>query len=96
MIPVATGVLRSELQQLRQGRDETFRAFTASVRGKAETCAFATDCECGKSVDYTHHAIRDVLLNGMHDTDILREVLGIKDMLKTPVIDVLSLVEKRK
>lgn len=93
MIPVATGVLRPDLQQLRQGRDETFRAFTTSVRGKAETCA---NCECGKSVDYTRHAIRDVLLNGMHDTDILREVLGIKDMLKTPVIDVLSLVEKRK
>ena len=39
VIPVATGVLRTELLQLRQERDETFRAFTARVRGKAETCA---------------------------------------------------------
>ena len=58
VIPVATGVLRTELLQLRQERDKPFRAFTARVRGKAETCAFTTTCECGKNVDYTDHAIR--------------------------------------
>ena len=31
VIPVATGVLRTELLQLRQERDEPFRAFTARV-----------------------------------------------------------------
>ncbi|KAK3755963.1 hypothetical protein QZH41_005447 [Actinostola sp. cb2023] len=91
VIPVATGILRTELLQLRQERDEAFRAFTASVRGKAETCAFATKCECGKSVDYTNHVIRDVLLNGISDPDIRREVPGTKDILKTPVNDVVSL-----
>ena len=35
VIPVATCVLRTELLQLRQERDEAFRAFTARVRGKA-------------------------------------------------------------
>ena len=58
VIPVATGVLRTELLQLRQEHDEPFRVFTARVRGKAETCAFTTTCECGKNVDYTDHAIR--------------------------------------
>ncbi|KAK3725257.1 hypothetical protein QZH41_001290 [Actinostola sp. cb2023] len=96
VIPVATGVLRTELLQLRQERDEAFRAFTARVRGKAETCAFATKCECGKSVDYTNHVIRDVLLNGISDPDIRREVLGTKDILKTPVNDVVSLVENKE
>ena len=96
VIPVATGVLRTELLQLRQERDETFRAFTARVRGKAETCAFAAVCECGKSVDYTNHAIRDVLLNCIYDMDIRREVLGTKAILKTPVNDVVSLVESKE
>ena len=59
-------------------------------------CAFAAVCECGKSVDYTNHAIRDVLLNGIYDTDIHREVLGTKDILKTPVNDVVSLVESKE
>ena len=96
VIPVATGVLRTELLQLRQERDEPFRAFTARVRGKAETCAFTTTCECGKNVDYTDHAIRDVLLNGISDPDIRREVLGTKDVLKTPVNDVIALVENKE
>ena len=96
VIPVATGVLRTELLQLRQERDEPFRAFTARVRGKAETCAFITKCECGKNVDYTDHVIRDVLLNGISDPDIRREVLGTEDVLKTPVNDVIALVENKE
>ena len=94
--PVGTGVLRSELLQLRQERDETFRAFTARVRGKAETCTLITRCECGKSVDYTNHVIIDVLLNGIYDPDIRREVLGIKDIIKSSVNDVVSVVENKE
>ncbi|KAL9972701.1 hypothetical protein ACROYT_G019061 [Oculina patagonica] len=96
VIPVATGVLRTELLQLRQERDEPFHAFTTRVRGKAETCAFATKCECGKNVDYTDHVIRDVLLSGIFDPDIRREILGNKDVLKTPVNDVIALVENKE
>ncbi|XP_078377784.1 uncharacterized protein LOC144660939 [Oculina patagonica] len=96
IIPVATGVLRTKLLQLRQERDEPFRAFTARVRGKAETCAFATKCECGKNVDYTDHVIRDVLLSGIFDPDIRREILGTKDVLKTPVNEVIALVENKE
>ncbi|XP_044170488.1 uncharacterized protein LOC122954502 [Acropora millepora] len=95
VIPVATGVLRTELLQLRQERDEPFRAFTARVHGKAETCAF-TICECGKNVDYTHHVTRDVLLNGISDPGIRREVLGTTNILQTPVNDVIALVENKE
>ena len=91
-----TGVLRTELLQLCQERDEPFRAFTARVCGKAETCAFSTKCECGKNVDYTDHVIRDVLLNGISDPDIRREVLGTKNVLQTPVNDVIALVENKE
>ena len=44
VIPIATGVLRTELMQMRQMRDESFRSFAARVRGKADTCAFSADC----------------------------------------------------
>ena len=93
VIPVATCVLRTELLQLRQERDEAFRAFTARVRGKAETSAYNAVCECGKNVDYTDHITRDVLLNGIYDPDIRREVLGTLDILTKPVNDVIALVE---
>ena len=70
VIPVATCVLRTELLQYRQERDEAFRAFSARVRSKAETCSYSAKCECGQALDYTDHIIRDVLLNGIYDPDI--------------------------
>ena len=39
VIPIATGIRRSELKQMRQIRDKTFRSFAAHVRGKANICA---------------------------------------------------------
>lgn len=95
VIPVATGVLCTELVQLRQEHDEPFHAFTARARGKAETCAFTSKCQCGKNVDYTDHVIRDILLNGISDSDIQRVVLGTKNVLQTPVNDVIVLVENK-
>ena len=96
VIPVATCVLRTELLQLHQERDEAFRTFAARVRGKAETCAYKAVCECGKDVDYTDHIIRDVLINGIYDTDIRRETLGTPDILTKPVNDVIALVENKE
>ena len=96
VIPVATCVLRTELLQLHQERDEQVRAFAARVRGKAETCAFSTKCSCGLFADYTDHAIRDVIVNGLYDSDIRREVLGVADILQKPVNDVIALIENRE
>ena len=69
VIPVPTGVLRSDPMQMRQLRDEPFCAFAARVRGKADTCAFTVDCTCGLKVNYIDHMIRDTLLNGIADDD---------------------------
>ncbi|KAK3719588.1 hypothetical protein QZH41_004744 [Actinostola sp. cb2023] len=96
VIPVATCVLRTELLKLRQERNEAFRAFTARVRGKAETCAYSSICSCGNNVHYTDHIIRDVQLNGIYDPDIRREVLGTADILSKPVNDVIALVENKE
>ena len=48
VVPVALGVLRAELFQLKQNPDEPFRTYAAKVQGKAETCAFSinTSTEC--------------------------------------------------
>jgi hypothetical protein len=96
VIPVATCVSRTELLQLRQERDEAFHTFTAMVRGKAETCAFTAECECGKDVDYTDNVICDVLLNGLSDPDIRREILRTPNILNKPVNDVIALVENKE
>ena len=81
VVPLAVGVLRSEVLDMRQKRDQNFRSFAAMVRGKAETCAFVTQnlCDCGRNnnVDYTDKIISDVLISGIYDVEICREILGI-------------------
>ena len=96
VIPVATGVLLSDLMQMRQLRDEPYRAFAARVRGKADTCAFTVDCTCGLKVNYTDHMIRDTLLNGIADDEIRREILGGADVLTRAVNEIVALVESKE
>ena len=85
---------------MRQKRDQNFRSFAAMVRGKAETCAFVTQnlCDCGRNnnVDYTDKIISDVLISGIYDVEIRREILGIDGVTDRSVNDVISLVEKRE
>ena len=96
VIPVATGVLRSDLMQMRQLRDEPFRAFAARVRGKADTCAFIVNCTRGLKVNYTDHMIRSTLLNDIADDEIRREILGSANVLTHAVNEIVALVESKE
>ena len=79
-----------------KAEDEPFRTFTAQVRGKLETCSYTTLCTYDASVDYTDHIICDVILNGLYDTNIRREVLGIAGILEKPMNEVIALVETKE
>ena len=46
IIPVSSGVKRTELVAMIQSSDETFRCFSIRVRGKAETCNFVLQNTC--------------------------------------------------
>ena len=100
VIPIATGIVRSELLEMKQLRDEAFRKFASRVRGKAETCDYTTKvrCECTKEIDvnFTDHIMRDVLLAGIYDADIRREMYGIDRILTQPINDVIAMVEKKE
>ena len=73
VIPMATGVLRAELLDMKQKRDEPYHSFSSRVRGKAETCAFLTvsRCVCGvsNSVDYTDSVSSGITQKNRQKTD---------------------------
>ena len=100
VVPVARGVIRADLMQMRQANDESFRLFAARVRGKAETCGFTTvtDCLCKRKVtaDYTEEAIRDVLLAGVRSIDIRREALSAEGLQQKSVNDIIAFIEARE
>ena len=95
VIAVATGVNLAELVLQRQERDEPFRSFTARVRCKPETCAYSVQCACPvpTDVDFTEIIVRDVLIAGIADMDIRREILVTDKILERTVNDVITLVE---
>ena len=93
---VATGVIRAELVAMNQESDEAFRAFVASVHGKAETCSYTIGCNCGNNVDFTEVTIRDILIAGIYDTDIRWDVLGTQGILDQSINDVIALVESKE
>ena len=100
VIPVAISVLRAELLEMKQKRDEPFRTFASRVRGKAETCEFFArmNCVCGQwnRLDYTDHMMQDVLVAGIYDAEIRREILGVEGIIDRPINDVVSLLEKKE
>ena len=100
VIPVAVGVRRAELMQLRQAPDESFRNFAAKVTGKAETCSFRTNvkCQCGTdiSADYTRETVKDVLLAGILDIDIRREALSLPNIQNMTINQVIGFIEGRE
>ena len=105
VVPVALGVIRTELSSMIQGPDELFRTFAARVQGKAETCefktTFRTPCtNCETVIDgetyYTDERIRDVLLNGIADIDIRREALSSENIHDRPINEVIAFVETRE
>ena len=79
MTPVALSVRRSDLLSIKQDHSENTRSFFVRINGKAATCGYTIDCPgqtCNQKVDFTDIIVKDVLINGLVDDDIRRDVLG--------------------
>ena len=107
IIPVSICVRRSEALQCRQKVGETFRHFSTSVRGAVTDCDFVVPCphavnglQCAapgcRGVDYTDSVVRDILLAGIYDVEIRREVLSNPSMASKSINDIISVVEGKE
>ena len=79
VIPVAISVRRTDFLSTQQDHGESVRAFLAKLRGKSATCAYTKKCSlatCTQMNDYTDTIVKDVLVAGLADEDIKKEVLG--------------------
>ena len=102
VVPVAMGVRRSEVLNLTQGSGELSRSFLSRIKGKAATCDFSTKCTAAccasslPSVDFSEIVIKYVLVNGLSDADIRREVLGWKELDDSTLLDTIAFVEGKE
>ena len=85
VIKVANSVRRSKLLSTRQSHGEGFREFYANVKAAASTCNFKVKCpnECCQGsalVDYTSSVVKDVIVLGIADPDIRKDVLAWEEL----------------
>ena len=102
---MARGIRRAEALSTRQAPDEQFWHFWARVQGLTVDCNYTLACAhvargaiaCGTrgcaGVDFTDSII--VLLAGIYDTEISREILGDARINSCTVNKVVSIVESK-
>ena len=70
-------VARATLHNMKQDRGEPIRTYGARLRGQAGVCKFTQQCtNCQANVDYTKAILRDMLCQGLEDSEIQLELLG--------------------
>ena len=99
VLRVSLGVVRAGF--MTQDSDERFSYFATRVREKASTCEFNIEVRCNKCGEtnhtkYTEEVIKDVILAGIADVDIRREVLGIEGIQSRSVNDIIRLVRTKE
>ena len=88
-------VHRIRLGDMTQATGVGIRNFLATLKGQAKLCEFNAKCLCGKEVDYNEHAIKDQLICGMYDKEILRDLLGAMDSSKT-LTEIVDYIAKKE
>ena len=101
VIKIATSLRRTNLLALKQSHGETFREFYANVKAAAATCDFRVTCrhECCANkcaIDYTSSVVKDVLIAGIADADIRKDVLAWAELDSKDDKGVMAFVEAKE
>ena len=96
VISTATSVRKTELLTMRQDHGQPIRSFAAQVKGKAQVCNFTKNCRCNMVVDYTEDIVKYVVLCGIVDEEIKRNILGQSDLDEKSLNDTISLIENKE
>ena len=105
VIKVAISIRRTKLLSLKQSPGQSFREFYANVKAQAATCNFSAKCGqacCSNAdppvpdVDYTLHVVKDILISGISDIEIRRDVLEWADLDSKSAKDLVGFVEGKE
>ena len=89
-------VLRVELSNKRQDRDEPIRNFAARLRGHASQCKFNVECtDCHRVISYMDLILKDHIIRGLSDKEIQLEVLAHQDQDMT-LESLIKLIEAKE
>ena len=101
VIKIATSVRRTKLLSLKQDHGQNIREFYANVKAQASTCNFSvkcaqTCCANAPNVDYTPLVVKDILISGIADPDIRKDVLEWPELDTKSVRDLVGFIEGKE
>lgn len=65
---------------MKQDHGQPVQTFAAKVKGKAQICSLSNQCpnaDCRQMVDYTEDIEKYVLISGISDEEIKKDVLSL-------------------
>ena len=74
-------------------------SFAARLKGKASTCSYTCTCPkdgCSQVIDFTDIILKDVMVTGLADEDIRKEVLGWGSLVEKDVNETICLIEAKE
>ena len=103
VISVALSARRTTLLNTSQDGGESVRQYVARLHGLAAVCEWSKTATCNKEgcdgrvhVDYTDEIVRMVLLNGLADGEIRKEVLGTPDIDSRTLADTIAIIDSKE
>ena len=99
VIPVAICVRRAELLSTKQDHGENARTFYAKVKGKAATCSYSIECSSGTCTqvnDFTDVMVKDVVIAGLVDEEVKKDVLGWSDLDNKSLGETVTFIEAKE
>ena len=99
VVPVARVVRRMEVLSLKQDHGETARNYQARLTGKASTCGYNMVCSsttCNTINDFTDVIIKDVMIHGLVDEEIKKDVFGWADVDDKTVEETVKFTEAKE
>ena len=99
VVPVAISVRRTDFLSTHQDHGQSVRDFYADLKGKSATCPYSKKCSlaaCTQVNDFTDIIVKDVLVAGLADEDIKKDVLGWSELDTKDVNETVAFIESKE
>ena len=99
VIGVALSAPRAATLKTCQEPGEPIRNYVARLRGKAHVCNFTTKGSCGNDAciaDFTDDMVKMIMINGLADEDVKKDILSTIDIDDKTLADTVSLIDSKE
>ena len=99
VVTKARSVRKTELFSMKQDHGQPIRTFAAKIKGKAQVCVLSKQCtnaNCNQVVDYSEDIVKYVLISGIADEEIKKDVLGHENLDSKTLNETISIIENKE